>query len=296
MNINSTRSCDKIRFEIDDVSTNWVNNDDSFINRIDEDNLNPDCPEKHLKKEIEIKNRLDEGIVFFNEEKYPKAIGCFDDVIYYDSNYAEALFFKSRCLQAQGHFVKALRYYRKAINADGSFEDIGYHKTLQRQANEERSNFPKIKLNIYNGDEYFARADYNNALESYDRALSNPSKFKEKILFKLLNKKATALFRLNRFDESLDCFFKSLNSKRNDYAIYGIGCCQYRMELELIDEFKRPLAITKEQSINQILILNDLGFFRQSLLISTGILENHFVLDELYFKLVECKIHALDAS
>lgn len=289
MNIERIESADKIRFQLDGISTGWMNRDDSFVERIDDDRINPDFQKMHLIKEIQIKNRLDEGISFLNAKKYPKAIECFDEVIYYDSNYAEALLFKSKALRCQGHFIKALRYYKKAVKADSSFKDIEYHKSLQRQANDERSNFPKIKSDIYAGDEYFARGEFANALESYNRALSDHSRFKEKILFKLLNKKATTLFKLGLFEESLSCFSKSLEANPNDYAIFGIGKCRYELGLEIADEFKKPLKITKQQSLNQIEILNDLGFYKESLLICSEILENHFVLDELYFSLVDCK-------
>ena len=49
---------DKVRFRIDDVSTQWMMEDDSFIKRIDESNLNPVFLRQHLLKEMEIKNTV----------------------------------------------------------------------------------------------------------------------------------------------------------------------------------------------------------------------------------------------
>ena len=197
---------DQVKFKINDVSTNWLDKDDSFIKRIDNDNLNHELLTKHLSKEIEIKNTLDDGISFFKSEKYLKAIECFDEVLFYDPEYAEALLYKSRALFAQRHFVKSLRYYKRALKADGLLEDVEYNKLLLKEANNERDNFPKLKRNIYAGDEYFANGEFERAVESYNRALMNPSKFKDKILSKLLNKKATALLKLNDFEEALGCF------------------------------------------------------------------------------------------
>ena len=169
-------------------------------------------------KEIEIKNILDEGKKYLGSEKYSKAIECFDEAIFYDKNYAEALLFKSHALFGQNHFIKSLRFYKKTLKANAYLKDIEYHKLLLAKSSEERDNFPKIKRHIYNGDEHFARGDFKRAVVSYDKALANPSKFNSKILYKLLNKKGTALFKLKRFDESFECFNESLKVRPSDYA------------------------------------------------------------------------------
>ena len=286
-------SDDKIRFYLEDISTGWLNRLDSFAKRITSDKINSDFSKKHLIKEIEIKNRLDEGLKYLENEKFPKAIECFDDVIWYDSDYGEALLFKSKALKGQKHYVKSLRNYKRAIKADDSLRDIEYHKSLLKLANEERSNFPKLKLNIYAGDEHFAKGEFEKAVDSYNKALVNPSKFKDKILFKLLNKKATALLKLDRFDEALMCFSKSLEVRHNDYAVYGLNCSRFKLGLSVDDEFKKSLGINKKQALNQIMILNKLGLFKESLMICNEILDNHFTLDELYFKMNECRYYSL---
>ena len=179
---------DKVRFTFNGLSTGWMGLDDPFIKRIDEDNLNRECLNNHITKEIEIKNLLDEAYSHLASEKYPKAIDDFDEVLYYDPDYAEALMGKSHALYCQRHFVKSLRHYKRAIKAEESLEDRDYYKLLLEKSHEERDNFPKLKLNIYAGDELFAKGEFEKAVESYDRALTNPSKFKDKILSKLMNK------------------------------------------------------------------------------------------------------------
>lgn len=278
-------SANQVRFTIDDLSTNWMSADDSFINRVDKDSINRNRLVKHLKKEIEIKNILDEGISFLNDGKYPKAIEKFDEVIFYDPDYAEALLQKSFAFKCQGHFVKSLRHYKMAIKSDETLKDIEYHKALLRLANEERDNFPKLKLSIYAGDEYFSRGDFENAVKKYDVALSNPSKFKDKILSKLLNKKATALMRLNDYEGALECFLKSLDVGANDYAIFAEGYCQYKLGLEVDDKFLKRLDISKKEMLIQAIVLNDLGYLKQSLDICDYLLENHFAQDEFCMKL-----------
>ena len=186
----------KVRFTIGSISTDWMAEDDSFVERIDKANLNKAFPARHLAKEIEIKNTLDEGIAFLQSGKYLRAIENFDEVLFYDPEYGEALLNKSHALCGQKHFVKALRHYKHAVKCGDGLKDNDYHKSLLRQANEERDNFPKLKLNIYAGDEHFAKGEYEDAVDSYNLALKNPSKFKEKILSKLLNKKATALLKM----------------------------------------------------------------------------------------------------
>lgn len=285
---------DRVRFTIDGVSTDWIVCDDSFIGRIDANNLNRAFVTQHLKKEIEMKNVLDEGIRFLKAKKYSKAIGEFDRVLFYDEDYGEALLNKSYSLRGQKHFVKSLRFYKRAINADGDLKDVEYHKTLLKEANGERNDFPKLKKNIYAGDEYFARGEFSKAVESYDRALENPSGFKDKILSKLLSKKATALLKLKNFDDALICFKKSQKAGRNDYAAYGEGVCQYSLGLEVTDRFRNQLDITKRQMLKQVSILNDLGFFTESLKISDYLYENHYSVDGFYLRLLGERKLALD--
>ena len=284
----------QVKFSIRDLSTNWMSEKDSFIKRIDKDNLNQKCIIKHLLKEMEIKNILDEGTRFLNLEKYPKAIESFDEVLFYDPEYGDALLNKSYALYGQKHFVKSFRHYKRAVKADSNLKNIEYHKLLLAKSNEERDHFPKLKLNIYAGDEYFSKGEYKKAVDSYNRALANPSKFKDKILSKLFNKKATALLKLNDFDGALSCFKESLKVENNDYAIYGKGFCEYELRIDVDDDFKTRLNITKRQMLRQVSILNELGYLEQSLKICDFLLENHFKEDDLYFKLMESREFAID--
>jgi len=284
----------QVKFSMGDLSTNWMSRDDSFIKRIDEANLNQKCPVRHLLKEMEIKNVLDEGTRLLNLEKYSQAIESFDEVLFYDPEYGDALLNKSYALYGQKHFVKSFRHYKRAVKADINLKDIEYHKLLLAKSNDERDHFPKLKLNIYAGDEYFSKGEYKKAVDSYNRALKNPSKFKDKILSKLLNKKATALLKLNDFDGALGCFKESFKVESNDYAIYGRGFCEYELNRDIDDDFKARLNITKRQMLCQVSILNELGYFGQSLEICEFLLKNHFKEDDYYFKLIKNREFAID--
>ena len=274
---------DKVRFSINGISTNWMDRNDSFTERIDIDNLNPKRLADHLVKEIKIKNTLDEARDYLNKEKYPKAIERLDEVLYYDPAYGEALMIKSHALFGQKHFVKSLKHYRRAVKADESLKDNDYYRLLLKSANDERSNFPKLKLNIYAGDEHFAKGEYEKAVESYDKALINPSRFKEKILSKLLNKKGSALLKLGKYDEAYECFKKS----NNDFSHFGQGVCEYNLGLEINDEFKGLLNIDKKYQLKQAVILDDVGFHEESMTICNHLYENHFKCDDFYRKLTE---------
>lgn len=280
----------KIRLSAGDVSTNWLSEDDTFLKRLENLNLNPVFSDEHLSLEIEMKNILDSG---FSQTKPARAIELFDEVIYYDENYAEALIGKSYALREQKHFVKSLRYYKKAIRADESLKDNDYYRMLLGEANRERDSFSKLKLNIYAGDEYFSKGEYEKALNSYKKALKDKSKFKDKILFKLLNKTATAYLKLDDFNSALDCFRQSVRVFENDYACFGCGICEYELGEDVSDEFKKPLKISKYLSLRQALVLNELGFFGESLVIVDDILRMHFVPDDLYFRLLSAKRYAL---
>lgn len=285
---------DKLRFSIDGLTTNWMAKDDLFIKRIDEENLNEELKSRHLAKEIEIKNILDEGISFYESGKYPHSIKDFDRVLFYDSQYAEALLYKSYALRSQKHFVKSLRYYKRAVKADATLKDSEYHRMLLGEANNERDNFPKLKSNIYAGDEYFARGEFLKAVESYNRALVNPSKFRDRILSKLLNKKATALLKLNQYEEALDCFKSSAGIDMNDYAIFGEGYCEYKLDLDVCEGFKDCLNISKSQMLKQARILNFLGYYHQSLRISDYLSQNHFRMDDFYLMLKDTRSFSME--
>ena len=280
---------DKLRFCIDDACTSWMGADDSFTDRIRFENLNPCFLKRHLAKEIEIKNILDRGVKLLGCEKYSKAIELFDEVIYYDRYYGEALFFKSKALLGQRHYVKSLRHYKKAIRADGSLKDVEYHKILLKESSAERDNFPKIKINIYAGDEYCAKGDYDKALECYDRALADSSKFKNKILSKLLNKKGKTLIELKRVDEAMDVFRQSLNVGPTDFAYYMLGF--YSPETN--DYLNRRLNITKKQLLLKSVRLSELGQFEYALDSLDEFLDNHFKPDEDYVLALNLKISAL---
>jgi tetratricopeptide (TPR) repeat protein len=274
---------DKVRFSINGISTNWMDRNDSFTERIDIDNLNPKRLADHLVKEIKIKNTLDEARDYLNKEKYPKAIEKLDEVLYYDPAYGEALMIKSHALFGQKHFVKSLRHYRRAVKTDESLKDNDYYRLLLKSANDERSNFPKLKLNIYAGDEHYSNEEYEKAVESYDKALINPSRFKEKILSKLLNKKGSALLKLGKYDEAYECFKKS----NNDFSHFGQGVCEYNLGLEINEEFKKLLNIDKKYQLKQAVILDDVGFHEESMTICNHLYENHFECDDFYRKLTE---------
>lgn len=286
---------DKVRFILNGVSTNWMADDDLFIKRIDMDNLNKVFLTQHLAKEIEMKNALDEGIGFLKSKKYSKAIANFDEVLFYDPEHGEALLNKSYSLRGQKHFVKALRNYKRAVKCDAGVEDIEYYRILLKEANDERADFPKLKSNIYAGDEHFSKGNYESAVDSYNRALENPSKFKDKILSKLLNKKATALLKLNEYDEALACFKESQIAGANDYAVFGQGFCEHELGMKLNDEFKKPLDITKMQMLKQAQILNKSGYFEESLIICEYLCRNHFKIDGFYMKLLDVRRYAMNA-
>ena len=275
---------DKVKFSVDDLATSWMGLDDNFTKRIQFEKLNSCFLKAHLAKEIEIKNELDCGAALLEDEKYRKAIGMFDDVLYYDSQYGEALLFKSKALFGQGHFVKSLRHYKKAVKSDDGLNDVEYHKLLLKRSSEERGNFPKIKQNIYAGDEYFAKGDFERALESYERALANPTDFKRKILSKLLNKKGTALLKLNRIDDAIDAFRQSAAVKPNDYAYFYLGLHDLNCE-----EFKRPLKITKKQLIIKARKLNDSGEVALASDCLDEFFDNHYAVDEDYKNALDLK-------
>ncbi|MEE0935064.1 MAG: hypothetical protein U0L42_05265 [Methanobrevibacter sp.] len=277
----------QLKFAVGDLATSWIGPDDNFIKRINFSNLNPYSLQAHILKEIEIKNTLDEAKHLLGNDKYGKAISLLDDVLYYDPEYGEALFFKSKAIFGQGHFVKSLRHYKRAVRCDGSLKDVEYHKLLLKKSSEERDSFPKIKQNIYAGDEYFAKGDFKNALESYDRALENPTRFKTKILSKLLNKKATALVKLQMTEKAVEVFTQSVSVKPNDYAYFYLGIYSDTQYL------KKALDISKRQLLMKASKLHEAGENDLALDCVDEFLANHFKVDDDYRRALDLKLEVL---
>ena len=287
-NLTVFRDENLLKFAVGDLSTRWIDIDDSFMKRIQFENLNCCFLENHLSKEIEMKNTLDDGIDLLNQGKYAKAISLFDEVLYYDPEYGEALFFKSKAIFKQGHYVKSLRNYKWAVKADGSLKDVEYHKLLLKKSSEERDGFPKIKRNIYAGDEYFAKGDFVNALESYDKALVNPTNFKTKILSKLLNKKATALIKLGMTQDAVEVFRQSVSVKANDYAYFYLGVYS---DVECL---KRALKISKKHLLVKADKLYGADEYDLALNCVNEFLDNHFKVDEDYRHALNLKLEVLE--
>lgn len=280
---------DRVKIQFGDLKTNWIGRNDSFLERISPENLNEFFLKSHLQKEIEMKNVLDEGISFLDSKKYAKAIACFDEVLYYDSNYSEALASKSHALCGQGHFVKALRYFKRA-----DVEDDEYYRLLLAESSKERDGFPKIKRNIYAGDEAAFRRDFERAVGFYDRALEDSSRFKDRILFKLLNKKAFALVELGRIGEALASFDVSIRVHENDMAYFGHGYCRHELGLDCVDSLSRARRIDKKFLLKKALILNEIDSFEDALECFDEFLANHFTLDDDFSIALQGKVAALD--
>ncbi|MBE6507946.1 MAG: hypothetical protein E7Z77_00885 [Methanobrevibacter sp.] len=287
------RDGSRIRFEIDGIHTDWMDEDDSFIERIDESSLNRVFLRRHILKEIEIRNLLDEGIGFLKSEECSKAIDCFDEVLFYDFQYGEALLNKSHALFCQKHFIKALRNYMKAIEASSDLEDGEYRKLLLKMSDDEKDNLPEIKQHICAGDEHFESGEYEKALKNYENALAIPSQVKEKILFKLLNKKGTTHLKLNDFESGLACFNESLNQLNNDYAWYGRGQCEYGLGLDASDSMTHAVNLDKGQLLEKAIILNEQKHYNQALETCDVILDNHFRVDDFYFRALNAKMYAM---
>ncbi len=289
------KDADRVRLEIDGVSTGWISDNDTFLERIRPEKLNGCFLDEHLKCEIRIKNVLDEGIDFLANGKYGNAIRCFDEAIHFDSAYASALLLKSHALFAQRHYVKSLRYYKRAVSSDDNLKDDEHYNVLLNQSAAERENFPEVKRYIFTGDELFAEGDFENALASYDKAMKCANNLKGRILSRLYSKKATALMKLNEFEKAIECFTKSIDIKENDYAYFGKGCCEYELDRDGTESLLMASNITLDQMLEKGLILNETGHFDEAVECFDEILEIHYTVDDLYFCTINGMMYSLKA-
>ncbi len=294
----------RVKLVFEDAGTDFIDSDDEFIERISIDKLNPDFLENHLRKEFEIKNKLDEAVRSSNIE-------LFDEVLFYDPYYLSALVGKSRVLKSQGHYIKALRTYRKAIR-HGLAADEDYLNDLQKLAIDERDSLPEVKRAIFNGDHAFKKGKYREAVGFYDMALESTDKFRDKVLPKLLNKKGKALLELERYQEALKCFDESSRIANDDssyflkgYALYKLSfnaqdlkaceTCLERIYADNIREcFERSKRITKRQLLMKAQISAELGCFDDALSYYGEFLENHFVCDDDCLKALKGREECLE--
>ena len=80
----------------------------------------------------------------------------------------------------------------------------------------------------------------------------------------------------------------------DDFAYFAKGLCEFNLDLNVNDRFRGILFIEKKYMLKQILILNRLEYFSESLEICDYMMENHFNIDGLYLKLIDAKIVALN--
>ena len=289
---------DRVKFCIGDLETSFMDANDRFLDRIRFERLNPCFLAEHIEKEIEIKNLLDGAVEHLNHERFSKAVELLDEVIYYDGDYGEAIFYKSKALYGQRHFVKSLRHYMRAVKCDSSLRDVDYHKLLLKKSGEERDNFPKIKRSIYAGDEHFSRGEFGEALKFYDKALENPTGFKQKILYKLLNKKASALFELGKYSEAYESFCESVEVSRNDFALFGAANSLYENQLGQINQeynkihdlLRGASKISQSQLIKKAVILKDICEYGDSLESIDEFFSIHYRMDDEYLKALNLKL------
>ena len=289
---------DRVKFCIGDLETSFMDVNDRFLDRIRFEKLNPCFLAEHIEKEIEIKNLLDGAVEHLNHERFSKAVELLDEVIYYDGDYGEAIFYKSKALYGQRHFVKSLRHYMRAVKCDSSLRDVDYHKLLLKKSGEERDNFPKIKRSIYAGDEHFSRGEFSEALKFYEKALENPTRFKEKILYKLLNKKASSLFELGQYSEAYETFFESVEVSRNDYALFGAANSLYESHhgqinqerSRICDLLREASGISQAQLIKKAIIFKDMGEFEDCLESLDEFFSIHYRTDDDYIQALNLKL------
>jgi tetratricopeptide (TPR) repeat protein len=289
---------DRVKFSIGDVETSFMDVNDRFIDRIQFEKLNSCFLAEHIEKEIEIKNLLDDAVGHVSHERFSKAVELLDEVIHYDGDYAEAIFYKSKALFGQRHFVKSLRHYMRAVRADSSLRDVDYHKMLLKKSGEERDNFPKIKRSIYAGDEHFSRGEFSEAIKFYEKALENPTRFKEKILYKLLNKKASSLFELGQYSEAYETFFESVEVSRNDYALFGAANSLYESHhgqinqerSRICDLLREASGISQSQLIKKAIIFKDMGEFEDCLESLDEFFSIHYRTDDDYIQALNLKL------
>ena len=124
--------------------------------------------------------------------------------------------------------------------------------------------------------------------------MKNPSKFKNKILFKLLNKRGFVLIKLERFKEALATFDESIESHKNDVAIFARGYCKYELGWDCRDDLRMAIEIDKRQLFCKAMIFNKIEDYKDGLNAFNEFLNNHFRMDSSFKSAIEGKAVALE--
>jgi tetratricopeptide (TPR) repeat protein/streptogramin lyase len=153
------------------------------------------------------------GLSLSNLSKYNEAIQCYDAALEIDPMDSKVWYYKGSALSQLSKYNEAIKCYTEAIKINPEYNDPlrdkGLLEKFAKVVVEEKEPAPlpraDISLILDEGSQYFENGDYDNAIKSFDKAMSlNP---KNPIPY---NHKGDVLFKLKKYEEAIKSYDAAL--------------------------------------------------------------------------------------
>lgn len=182
-----------------------------------------------------------------------KAIDIYKSVLKKDSSYVECYGYLCGAYQITNDYKSALEYANLAILNNSKDESAYYHKIATLRKMNRPSDaikvleklekiYPESQMLYYiYAQTYADLEDYNKALLCINKQLikdKDAPNYRDKMVF---------LFRLERYEEGLECGKKALEYEEQGLIYYWIACCE-----AYLDRFEEAL-----ESINKAIFLGE---------------------------------------
>ena len=174
--------------------------------------------------------RLNEkGLKYLKENKYDKALACYDKMLSIDSKNSEALNSKAGVFFDQGFWNKALGLYDESIRADKDNCRPYYNKGLI----------------------YRSRKEYVKALKDFDRVTEINSNH-----FYAWHNKYSIYLKQKKYDEAAKCLAHALMIRKTSTDdLYNLVC------LFSLQDYKSKKKHKKKEILKSLEMLFSVGYF-----------------------------------
>ena len=201
---------------------------------------NPQDSLEDINKAISLENNplyiIRKAQILFALEKVDEAINLYKSVIEKDGSYVECYKYLASAYIYKEEYKLALEYINLSLLSNPNDENALYQKVtiLRRLKKSEESLkvLDKIK-SIYPDSQnlYYFYAGVHSEMSDFDKALLNINKqlLKEKDAINY-REKLYFLYRLERYEEAIECGKKSLEYEIQGLTYYWLTCCYERLE------------------------------------------------------------------
>jgi tetratricopeptide (TPR) repeat protein len=166
-----------------------------------------------LKNEALLKfeefDELKKGISLYDSGNYEEAIECFNRSLKINSKNEQTLYFKGLAFSKLSKYNEAIEYcFDEALRINPMFDEVAKAKASAQEMQRQK----EISLAVDQGLQYINKNDYQNAIDSFDKAITFDPKNYIPYYYK-----GDALIKLEQYDEAVKCLDKTLEIKPDYY-------------------------------------------------------------------------------